>query len=543
MVDKEVNTMTANAVIYARYSSDKQNEQSIEGQIRFCQQYAESNGYNIVGSYIDRAISGTTDERPEFQKMITESSSKQFKYVIVWKLDRFSRNRYDSAIYKNKLRKNGVKVLSATEGIGEGDESIILEAVLEAMAETYSRQLSQNVRRGLKESALKCASTGGTIPYGYKLENGKLTIDEETAPIVKYAFEQYADGIGKAAIAKELNDKGIRTRQGTQFSIGTFKRMFDNKKYMGVYCYDGLEIEDGCPAIVSKELFDRCRRRSELNRRAPAKSKAKEEYVLQGKLFCGHCGAQMVGDCGTGKSGNRYYYYACNNIKKKLAHCDKKREKKDYIEWYVCEQTVEYVLSETRIRHISKRVADAYNDGLSVNEIKRLERKLSKLENDYNKIANSLINATSQKMIDTINAKAETLEAEIQETEDKLIELRISSKAQLKADDIEKWLRSFCSGDLMDLSFRKRIIDVLVNSVYLYDNKLVIYFNVKDGKQVSYIEMLEDIESLEGEEGSNLCSSGSPGKHLQLQVLSFLYSLQYMCALFDIFIDKKFFKC
>ncbi|MBQ8574788.1 MAG: recombinase family protein [Clostridia bacterium] len=502
--------MSANAVIYARYSSDKQNEQSIDGQIRFCQQYAELNGYNIIGSYIDRAISGTTDERPEFQRMIQDSSRKQFKFIIVWKLDRFSRNRYDSAIYKNKLRKNGVKVLSATEGIGEGDESIILEAVLEAMAETYSRQLAQNVRRGLKESAMKCASTGGTIPYGFRLENGKLAIDEETAPIVKYVFEQYANGVGKAALAKELNGKGIRTRQGTEFNPNTFKRMFNNKKYIGVYCYDGLEIEGGCPAIVSKELFEKCRRRAELNRRAPAKAKAKEEYLLQGKLFCGHCGTQMVGDCGTGRHGNRYYYYACNNVKKKLAPCDKKREKKDYIEWYVCEQTVEYVLTEERIQHISKRVAEVYNNGLGEDEIKRLERKLLKLENDYNKIANSLINATSQRMIDTINAKAEAIEVEIQETENTLVDLRISSKARLNVDDIEKWLRGFCTGDLMDLNFRKRIIDVLVNAVYLYDDKLVIYFNVKDGKQVSYIEMLDDIESFIEGECSNLGTSGSP---------------------------------
>ena len=136
-----------NAVIYARYSSDKQTEQSIEGQLRFCNQYAEAHGYTVIENYIDRGISGTSDNRPQFQRMIADSDKKDFSFVIVWKLDRFARNRYDSAIYKNKLKKNGVKVLSATEGIGEGDESIILEAILEAMAETYSRQLSQNVRR------------------------------------------------------------------------------------------------------------------------------------------------------------------------------------------------------------------------------------------------------------------------------------------------------------------------------------------------------------------------------------------------------------
>ncbi len=511
--------MSANAVIYARYSSDKQNEQSIDGQIRFCQQYAELNGYNLIGTYIDRAISGTTDDRPEFQRMIEDSAKKQFKFIIVWKLDRFSRNRYDSAIYKNKLKKNGVKVLSATEGIGEGDESIILEAVLEAMAETYSRQLAQNVRRGLKESAMKCASTGGTIPYGFRLENGKLAIDEETAPIVRYIFEQYASGVGKADISKELNGKGLRTKQGTEFNPNTFKRMFNNKKYIGVYCYDGLEIEDGCPAIVSKELFEKCRRRTELNKRAPARAKAKEEYLLQGKLFCGHCGAQMVGDCGTGRHGTRYYYYACNNIKKKLAPCDKKREKKDFIEWYVCEQTVEYVLEESRLRYISERVVDIYNKGVGADEIARLERKLLKLQNDFEKTVDSLINATSQRVIDAINKKAEAIEAEMNETEDTLADLRISTKAKLNVDDIEKWLRAFCTGDLMDMKFRRRIIDVLVNAVYLFDDKMLIYYNIKDGKQVSYIEAAETLENYNEGECSNLGTSGSPEKSTSSEVL------------------------
>lgn len=170
-----------NVVIYARYSSDKQTEQSIEGQLRYCYQYAEQHDYRVVGEYIDRAISGTSDRRPQFQQMISDAEKKQFKYVLVWKLDRFARNRYDSAIYKTKLKKSGVKVLSVTEGIGDGDESIILEAVLEAMAETYSRQLSQNVKRGMHESALKGLSTGGTVPYGYKLRDGRLVIDEPAA--------------------------------------------------------------------------------------------------------------------------------------------------------------------------------------------------------------------------------------------------------------------------------------------------------------------------------------------------------------------------
>ena len=157
------------AVIYARYSSDSQREESIDGQIRECTEYAERNGITILGSYVDRALSARTDDRPDFQRMIKDSEKHTFDVVIVWKLDRFARNRYDSAHYKAALRKNGVKVISATEKISEGSEGILMEAVLEGMAEYYSAELSEKVVRGLTENAYKCKFNGGTLPLGYTI--------------------------------------------------------------------------------------------------------------------------------------------------------------------------------------------------------------------------------------------------------------------------------------------------------------------------------------------------------------------------------------
>ena len=148
------------AVIYARYSCDHQREESIEGQLRECKAFADRKGYTVVDSYIDRAMSAKTDNRPQFQQMIHDSSKGLFDYVIVWKLDRFARNRYDSAHYKAQLRKNGVKVISATEVISEGAEGIILESVLEGFAEYYSAELSEKVIRGMTENALKCQYNG-----------------------------------------------------------------------------------------------------------------------------------------------------------------------------------------------------------------------------------------------------------------------------------------------------------------------------------------------------------------------------------------------
>jgi DNA invertase Pin-like site-specific DNA recombinase len=184
-----------NAVIYARYSSHNQNEQSIEGQLRICYEYAKRNGYTVIGEYIDRALTGKTDSRPDFQRMIDDSAKHQFQFVIVYKLDRFARNRYDSAVYKRKLKLNGVRVLSAEESIGDNPESIILEAVLEASAEYYSVDLSQKITRGMTDSAMKGGGVGGRVPVGYKSENKKLVLNPDTAPLVKWAFEQYAAGM------------------------------------------------------------------------------------------------------------------------------------------------------------------------------------------------------------------------------------------------------------------------------------------------------------------------------------------------------------
>ena len=158
-----------NGVIYARYSSDNQREESIEGQLRECNDFAKRNDITIVDSYIDRAFSATTDRRPAFQKMIKDSAKNMFDVIIVWKLDRFARNRYDSAHYKAQLRKNGVKVISANENISEGSEGIILESILEGMAEYYLADLSKKVIRGLTENAMKCKFNGGSITFGFNL--------------------------------------------------------------------------------------------------------------------------------------------------------------------------------------------------------------------------------------------------------------------------------------------------------------------------------------------------------------------------------------
>lgn len=530
-----------NAVIYARYSSDKQNEQSIDGQIRFCTEYADRMGYKIVDTYIDKAISGTSDNRPQFRKMIDDSYNKRFQYIIVWKLDRFARNRYDSAIYKSKLKLNGVKVLSATEGVGEGDESLLLEAILEAMAENYSKQLAQNVKRGMKETALKCQTTGGKPPLGYKIDiNGKYIIDEEKAAVVKYIFEQYADGRPKTEICAELNKRGLKTSSGNIFTVAGLTSILNNKKYIGVYCCNDIEIDGGCPVLVEKEIFKKCQVRKSQNKRQAGHNKAKTEYLLNSKLFCGHCGTPMVGDSATSKTGAKHYYYSCAARKNRHKHqysginCQKKREKKDFIEWYIVEQTIQYILQPKRMEMIAENVVKAYEKEFSQTGIKELEKHLTKLNKEFDDLTESMIHTKSQRMIDAINKKAEILDLQIQETEDELDKLRIACKAKITKKDVLSWLHGFCDGDPLDTDYQKKIINTFVNAVYLFDDKVVIYYNVKNGEQVSFIDMLNETEDYSDtvmKKSSDIDCYGSP-KQIKSEPIYFYFSTSVFGVIF-----------
>ena len=290
------------AVIYARYSSDNQREESIEGQIRECTAYANRSGIRVVDTYIDRALSAKTDNRPQFQKMISDSSEGYFDAVLVWKLDRFARNRYDSAHYKNILKKNNVRVMSATETISQGAEGILLESMLEGMAEYYSAELSEKITRGLTENALKCKFNGGTRTIGYSINSEqRYEIDKDEAPLVLEAFKLYVSGKTMQEVTDIINEKGLRTARGQKLTLSVTQRMLQNRKYIGEYRYSGHVIESGIPQIVPKDLFERAQRTLVNNKKAPARHKASDDYLLTTKIFCGDCGSLMVGEIGTGK--------------------------------------------------------------------------------------------------------------------------------------------------------------------------------------------------------------------------------------------------
>ena len=480
---------TKKAVIYARYSSTSQSEQSIEGQLRDCYAFAEREGYKVVGEYIDRALSAKTDDRPDFQRMINDASKKQFQAVIVWKLDRFARNRYDSATYKARLKKFGVKVVSAMENISDNPEGIILEGMLESMAEYYSANLSQNIRRGQRESALKGQFIGSRPPIGYKVENKRLVIDEDKAWIVRYFFEEYAKGVPKTEIIAALAAKGVKNAYGRKLTTNYLQTTLRNKRYIGQYEFRGELVPDACPAIIDEKTFNIVQEKLTAKAHAPAAEKAVINYLLSGKAYCGMCGARLIGESGKSRTGEKHYYYTCSKRKRQKT-CKKLNEKKGFLEWYVVEQTIEYVLTPERIGYIAARVVAAYDNDFNTTKIKEMERRLMRIDGEVNKAVDMSLKVpekAAKKFID----KIEELETQKADIELDLSRLKIAVGIRYTEEQISAWLKQFCKGDLLDEDFQRRIIDVFINSVYVYDDKVVIYYNIKDGKQVSYIEMLE----------------------------------------------------
>ena len=495
------------AVIYARYSTGHdQTERSIEGQLEDCYKYAEQHNLHVVGEYIDRKISGRSDNRKEFQRMIDDSAHKNFDVVIVWKLDRFARNRYDSAMYKAKLKKNGVQVMSAMEAIPDTPEGVMLEAMIEGMAEYYSLDLALKVRRGMRTAREKGEFMGGTIPYGYRIENKKPVIAEEEAEVIRGVFEAYANGARLKDLADTYNASGLKPRYGKKFTVSSFQNALRNRRYIGEDIADGITYTNIFPPIVSTELFDKVQQRISAVKKAPAASKARVKYQLQGKLFCGMCGHNMIGESGKSHNGEMHYYYTCANRKKNRA-CKKRNEKKDFIEWYVVEQTMLTVLTKERIEELSKLLEAEYKKEFDASGIAVLEHKIASLDNEIEKNIDLLLeNRNNSKFKERITKRIDDLEAQKELLDSDLSSLRRALSASYDSKRFKAWLYVLKKGDPTDPVFRQTIIDTFINSVFLFDNKVVIYFNANTkSEQVSYIDVCTDLEEIDTID-NNTCS-------------------------------------
>ena len=395
-------------VIYARFSSDNQRDESIDAQQRACEEYAKRNGMIIVDTYIDRAKSATSDKRPEFQRMINDAKQKKFDVVLVHKLDRFSRDKYDSVIYKKRLKDNNVKLVSVVENIDGSPESLILESTIEGMAQYYSANLSREVRKGMKETAMQCKHTGGIPPLGYDVDDQKnYIINQKEALIIKEIFSKYLEGYGYNYLLDYLKEKGYKTKMGKDFCKRALYDILRNRKYTGTYIYrqtvksntrfsfsddykGDIIIQDGMPRIISDEDFEEVQKLLANNKLQAGANKAKELYLLTGIIFCGHCGAAMQGNsrkCGRNKS--EYKTYRCSN-RANRKNCNNKELRKKYIEEYVLNNLAEVVLNKdivpSLVKQINKKVdeqrkRDEEDLAIYTNRLNDINKQISKITN------------------------------------------------------------------------------------------------------------------------------------------------------------------
>lgn len=499
-----------NVVIYARFSSHSQTEQSIEGQLKVCYDYAAQHGYSVVEEYIDRALTGTTDNRPQFLKMIEDSSSGLFQGVLVYQLDRFARNRYDSAIYKKKLQKNGVRVFSAKENIADDPSGILIESVLEGMAEYYSAELAQKIRRGMDINGEKCLCTGGGCALGYTVdkETKKYIIDDKTAPFVQKIYEMYAGGSTVADICRYMNSHGIKTSRGNEFNKNSLRKMLINKRYIGIYTYKGKETPGGIPRIISDDLFYKVQEKMEKNKKAPARARAKEEFLLTTKLFCGHCKEMMTGYSGTGKSGKLHHYYVCNTVKKK-GECHKKNVRKQWIEDLVI-QICRQILTPTNIHSIVEGVMNAASQQSKNTELEHYQQLLKSVE----KKRSNLLNAVMECDIDTVRKSLYEQLAILEDERANLqhcISLENARAQKITPEMVEFFLCELRDGNADEPEYRRLLINGFINKIYLYDNKLTIFFNTGLNPKEITTELLTEVEDSNAEaECSSLGASAPP---------------------------------
>lgn len=490
-------------VIYARYSSAGQRDESIEGQLRDCRAFAERFGIRIIGEYCDRALTGTSDKRPEFQRMIRDSAKGQFTVVITWKNDRFARSRYDSAIYKARLKQNGVKVLYAKESIPEGPEGIILESVMEGFAEYYSANLSQNVKRGNYDSALKRQTLGQTV-YGLrKGPDKRFELDPATAPIVKRIFEEYASGRSAKDIYTDLNNEGHRTSKGNLFNKNSLRRILENKKYVGIYEYAGVYDEHGIPPIVDRVLFEKVQKMVQQHHEAPAASKADGGFLLTSKLFCGECGEPMTGDGGTSKSGKVYSYYTC--VGRRAHKCNKTRAPKDWIEEIVVTELARIVNNDDLIEEFADRFMEWQARAKPNDVLIGMEAQLKQVEVA---IKNNMELIDSGFITDSVKSHLMDLESQRATLEIGISKEKIAGSAPVLEREAVVWfLRRFRTTDTSDIEWRIYIVDTFLKAVYLFDDgRLILHLNFSGDKSAVSLKIAESAIV----DGETLCSDFAP---------------------------------
>lgn len=453
------------AVIYARYSSHNQRDVSIEQQIAACEKYAASGGYSVVGRYADRAVSGKTDKRPQFQLMMRDAKKGTFDYVIAWKSNRMGRNMLQAMVNESKLAEHGVKCLYVEEDFDDTAAGRFALRNMMNVNQFYSENMAEDIRRGLMDNAQKC-KVNGKLPLGYrKGPDGEYVVDEAGAAIVREIFQRIVDGWTIFEIMADLNQRGVRTGTGGQWKKQSFDKLLQNENYIGVYRYSDVRIENGIPVIIPKDQFERVQVILKNKPNARGSGRLHSEYLLSGKVFCGLCGSPMTAQCGTARDGTKRDYYMCNRRRYEHA-CEKKTVPKEKLERRVAESVKLALQDDDLVEKIVCGYAAALAEAFDETQKLALQSELD----DVNMRLKNILAAIEAGIFN------EQTQARMQELTDSRKELEEALRLEEMANDfptpdrIRFDLLEFRNGDLNDPEYMRNLIKTFVKAVYVYDD-------------------------------------------------------------------------
>lgn len=516
------------AFAYCRFSSDNQREESIDAQMRAIKDYCERNKILLIKTYADEAKSATTDNRPEFLKMIDDCKSADVDAVIVHKLDRFSRNRYDSAIYKNELKKRNISILSVLENLDDSPESIILESVLEGMSEYYSRNLAREVMKGKMETAYQCKHNGGIPPLGYNVASDKTyIINEYEAAAVRTIFSMFVQGYSYSEIASTLHNQGYKTKLGGKFTSSAFYSILTNEKYIGTYVFNRtipqprggkrsnasrpddeiLKIPNGIPAIIDKETWSTAQKLLKRRKTMAGKGerKAKETYLLSGIIKCGNCGGAMVGSrrC-SGRNKAVYYSYECNT-RKRLKTCKMKSINRDYIENLVIDYLEQNILTDKAIENVKAELVEMMQTirKEKPQDIENINKELAETKKQINNIVDAvaagMFNPAMKERLDELESRQNQLIILLENAN-----IQMNTSLDVNSDTIEDYLKRFRDVKSKTREEQRQIIQTFITEVIVYDgpenpDKKI---SIKGRINMDSIPLIDIADTANGDEGS-----------------------------------------
>lgn len=459
-------------VIYARYSSHNQREESIEQQVAECRAFAEREGIDIVNVYEDRAVSGRSDKRTAFQRMLRDADARRFNVVIAYKSNRIARNMLTALQYEDRLDKLGIKTLYAREEFGNSAAGRFALRMMMNMNQFYSENMAEDIRRGMTDNAQNCR-VNGSIAYGYrKAADGRYELDPETAPVAKEIFERIAGGEPYRSIADDLNARGLRTKYGNPWQISSFERMTRNPSYIGVYHSMGVQVPGGMPAIISDETWSKVQKIKDgiLPQQSPT------DYLLTGKLFCGECGSPMVGICGTSRNGSKHYYYSCNGHRGKTTGCSKKLERKDELEAAVVRLTQENILTDSFIEELADAVMEIQSQAIDTLHLQDYRKKRAQLV----KRRDNILDALEQGIrTESTRERLEQLDTDIAEADERI---RLAEAVKpVERERVVFTLLKLKDGSHTDRAYQRLLIKTFVRSVTVFDDRMKIDYDLPTG--------------------------------------------------------------